>query len=102
MRSTLESKNVASDVASQICESVHQSLLGSRMSTFSSVKSLVLPALETAITRVLTPTQPIDLLKMCSSRRSRPFVMTFVGINGVGKSTTLAKVAYYLKTHGHR
>ena len=85
MRATLESKNVASDVAQQICESVHQSLLGARMSTFSSVKSLVVPALESAITRVLTPTEPLDLLKMCKSRRSRPFVMAFVGINGVGK-----------------
>jgi len=26
--------------------------------------------------------------------------MVFVGINGVGKSTSLAKVAYYLKQHG--
>lgn len=26
--------------------------------------------------------------------------MAFVGINGVGKSTSLAKVAYYLKENG--
>lgn len=26
--------------------------------------------------------------------------MAFVGINGVGKSTSLAKVAYYLKQNG--
>jgi signal recognition particle GTPase len=26
--------------------------------------------------------------------------MVFVGINGVGKSTSLSKVCYFLKTHG--
>jgi signal recognition particle receptor subunit alpha len=29
-----------------------------------------------------------------------PYVIAFVGINGVGKSTSLAKVCYYLKAHG--
>ena len=29
-----------------------------------------------------------------------PYVVAFVGINGVGKSTSLAKVCYYLKSHG--
>lgn len=27
--------------------------------------------------------------------------MTFIGVNGVGKSTSLAKMAYYLKTKGN-
>lgn len=30
----------------------------------------------------------------------RPYTMVFVGINGVGKSTSLSKVCYYLKSHG--
>lgn len=34
------------------------------------------------------------------SKHLRPFSIAFVGVNGVGKSTTLAKVAYYLKTRG--
>jgi signal recognition particle receptor subunit alpha len=29
--------------------------------------------------------------------KGKPFVMTFIGVNGVGKSTNLAKVAYMLK-----
>jgi signal recognition particle receptor subunit alpha len=27
--------------------------------------------------------------------------MAFIGVNGVGKSTSLAKMAYYLKTKGN-
>merc|ERR1719148_528296 len=30
----------------------------------------------------------------------RPYVIVMVGINGVGKSTSLAKIAYYLKSNG--
>ena len=34
-------------------------------------------------------------------RTGKPYVITFIGVNGVGKSTTLSKVAYMLKTQGH-
>jgi signal recognition particle receptor subunit alpha len=30
----------------------------------------------------------------------RPYTVAFVGVNGVGKSTSLSKVAYYLKSNG--
>lgn len=29
---------------------------------------------------------------------NKPYVIVFVGVNGVGKSTTLAKVAYLFKS----
>lgn len=31
----------------------------------------------------------------------QPYVIVFVGINGVGKSTSLSKVAFHLRDHGH-
>jgi hypothetical protein len=37
---------------------------------------------------------------MCEVRSGDPFVIVFVGVNGVGKSTSLSKVAYLLKTNG--
>ena len=35
-------------------------------------------------------------------RRNRPYVMVFLGVNGGGKTTTVAKVAYALKSKGLR
>lgn len=32
----------------------------------------------------------------------RPFVVFFVGVNGVGKTTSIGKLARYLKTQGHQ
>jgi fused signal recognition particle receptor len=34
-------------------------------------------------------------------REARPFVMFFVGVNGVGKTTTIGKMALHLKREGH-
>ena len=34
--------------------------------------------------------------------QQRPAVYMFVGVNGVGKTTTIAKVAYRFKQRGHR
>lgn len=37
---------------------------------------------------------------MAARAQGRPYSIVFVGINGVGKSTSLSKVCYYLKSHG--
>lgn len=33
-------------------------------------------------------------------RKGRPYVIVFCGVNGVGKSTNLAKITYWLGQHG--
>ena len=42
----------------------------------------------------LRPPPPHTLLRL--QAKGRPYVVVFVGVNGVGKSTNLAKVAYWL------
>ena len=58
--------------------------------------------MESTLTRVLTPNKRVDLLAAATAARAekRPYTIVFVGVNGVGKSTSLSKVAYYLKTNG--
>lgn len=50
--------------------------------------------MEEALVRILTPRRSIDILRDVQSakERGRPYVIVFVGVNGVGKSTNLAKV----------
>ena len=45
----------------------------------------------------------IDLLKMAEEKRKKkePLVLMFVGINGTGKTTTIAKVAHFLRDKGY-
>ena len=45
--------------------------------------------------KILTPKRRIDILRdvMQAREEQRPYVITFCGVNGVGKSTNLAKVS---------
>ena len=67
------------------------------------MESKVQRTLEESIERILTPKTNIDIIRDITEykkREKKPYSMVFVGINGVGKSTSLAKVVYYLKSHG--
>ena len=59
-------------------------------------------AMEGTLTRILTPSKRVDMLAAAEAARAegRPYTVAFVGVNGVGKSTSLSKVAYYLKSNG--
>lgn len=111
MREHLMNKNVARDIADQICDSVGQSLIGKKTSGFGDggVKAEVRRALEESLTRILTSKTSTDILLDISRKRQssgagsslnddgrKPYVITFVGVNGVGKSTNLSKVAFWL------
>jgi signal recognition particle receptor subunit alpha len=109
MHKMLTSKNVAGDIAQQICDKVEQQLLSKKLNSMYRVKTAVRQALESVISKLLEPSTKLDLLRQVVSQRDawsnrgsnrRPFVIVVVGINGVGKSTSLAKLAYYLKTNG--
>ena len=102
LHSTLITKNVAEDIGGQICQSVSASLLGKQLGSFESVRSAMRMAMEATLTRILTPSKRVDLLAAATRARAegKPYTIVFVGVNGVGKSTSLSKVAYYLKSNG--
>lgn len=104
LKSQLVSKNVARDAAEALCESVTASLVGHKLEVAGSVPATVAGALRDAIARIMTPGRPIDLLAGVRAKKAAgggPFVIVFVGVNGVGKSTSLSKVAYHLKDNRH-
>jgi len=98
LRDNLVSKNVASEVAMSLCESVSSKLEGSVMGTFQSVQRTVRDTLTESLLKLLTPKRRIDIIRdvMEAKSNSRPYVMTFCGVNGVGKSTNLAKICFWL------
>mmetsp|Transcript_8508 Transcript_8508/g.20481 ORF Transcript_8508/g.20481 Transcript_8508/m.20481 type:complete len:567 (+) Transcript_8508:2939-4639(+) len=102
----LTSKNVATDIADQVCQSVEDSLVGKKLNSMYRVKTAVRQALEKSINKLLLPSAQLDLLRKVVSKREslfgnrRPYVIVVCGINGVGKSTSLAKIAYFLKSNG--
>lgn len=98
----LMEKNVAQDIAISLCESIKKTLLKTKTESFTTVKTTVKNALIESLKKILTPKKKIDILKdaLAAKKRGEPYKIVFIGVNGVGKSTSLAKVGYYLKTKG--
>ena len=98
LRDNLISKNVASEVAASLTESVMVKLEGCVMGTFQSLAKTVKEALTQSLMKLLTPKRRIDVLRDVMDARDnrRPYVITFCGVNGVGKSTNLAKICFWL------
>ncbi|XP_027359448.1 signal recognition particle receptor subunit alpha-like [Abrus precatorius] len=101
LKDRLMTKNVAEEIAEKLCESVAASLEGKKLASFTRISSTVHAAMEEALVRILTPRRSIDILRdvHASKEQRKPYVVVFVGVNGVGKSTNLAKVAYWLLQH---
>jgi len=97
MKEVLICKNVASEPAIKICESVGAKLEGRVIGTFNRVTSIVREAMREALIQLLTPKRRVDILRdiMEAKSRGRPYVIVFCGVNGVGKSTNLAKVGVF-------
>nr|XP_056716277.1 signal recognition particle receptor subunit alpha isoform X2 [Euleptes europaea] len=102
MKDHLIAKNVAADIAVQLCESVAKKLEGKVMGTFTTVTSTVKQALQESLVQILQPQRRVDVLRdvMDAQRHYRPYVITFCGVNGVGKSTNLAKISFWLIENG--
>uniref|UniRef100_A0A182KG01 SRP54-type proteins GTP-binding domain-containing protein n=1 Tax=Anopheles christyi TaxID=43041 RepID=A0A182KG01_9DIPT len=98
LRDHLIGKNVASDIAQKLCDSVAGKLEGKVIGTFDTIATTVKNTLTEALVQILSPKRRVDILRDCleAKRVGRPFVMSFCGVNGVGKSTNLAKICFWL------
>jgi signal recognition particle receptor subunit alpha len=100
MLNHLLEKNVAREAADRLCSSVETDLLDQTTASFTSIDKTIRDSMAKALTRILTPTSSLDLLRninsMTEGPNGRPYVISIVGVNGVGKSTNLSKIAYFL------
>ncbi|KAG5331764.1 SRPRA protein, partial [Acromyrmex charruanus] len=104
LKDHLITKNVAADIAQKLCDSVGTKLEGKILGTFDSVANTVKATLTDALVQILSPKRRIDILRdaLEAKNSNRPYVMTFCGVNGVGKSTNLAKICFWLIENNFR
>lgn len=98
LRDHLITKNVATDIAQKLCTSVGAKLEGRVLGTFDTIAATVKTTLNDALVQILSPKRRVDILRDCleAKKQQRPYVMAFCGVNGVGKSTNLAKICFWL------
>jgi len=104
MKDHLIAKNVAADIADKLCQSVATKLSGKVIGTFSGVTSSIKETLRESLVQILSPNRRVDILRdiLEAKRQHRPYTIAFCGVNGVGKSTNLAKITFWLNENGHK
>lgn len=91
--------DVEMSVAEEILERIREELHGESRTVIESTSSVVETALSNALFEVMNVGQ-FDFEDRLAEL-DRPVVIIFTGVNGVGKTTTIAKMAKYLEDRGY-
>ncbi len=95
--------DVAVPVADYICGEMEKRLEGVQVKRLEDRKGIVRTGLHEVLLEILTTKEEINLLRNVEGKRKmkEPYAILFVGINGTGKTTSIAKVAKFLMKKGH-
>ncbi|MBI4416794.1 MAG: signal recognition particle-docking protein FtsY [Euryarchaeota archaeon] len=91
--------DVAQPVVEAILEHMRGELVGKRITRDVSFAQGVELALRAAIEKVLAA-ERIDFMDLVA-KSPKPFIVMFVGVNGTGKTTAIAKLAHLLQKRGY-
>jgi len=101
LRMLLLENNIAFEVANKIIEELKQEILGKELLK-KEIEYEIKDALKKIIGKILI--EPFDIKEKIEEKKAdqakEPFVILFVGINGSGKTTTIAKIASFLIKKG--
>ncbi|MEM2911793.1 MAG: signal recognition particle-docking protein FtsY [Candidatus Bathyarchaeia archaeon] len=100
---SLIENDVAVPVAERICDEMEKRLNGVQVKRLEDRRKIVEKNLREVLLEVMLTKNKIDFFKAVEEKRKKnePFVIVFVGINGTGKTTTIAKVARLLNSKGY-
>lgn len=95
--------DVAVPVAYHIADELEKRLDGVQVKRLGDRKSVVKESLHQVLLEILTTKEEIRLLENIEEKRQGkvPYTILFVGINGTGKTTSIAKVAKFLMKKGY-
>jgi len=100
---SLIENDVAMSVADHICEEMEKRLNGIQVKRLEDRKKIVERKLQEILLEIMATKEKINLLESVGKKRktNEPYVVVFVGINGTGKTTSIAKVAKLLMKKGY-
>ena len=102
-RLNLIENDVAVPVAYYITDELEKRLDGVQVKRLGDRKALVKDTLHEVLVEILTTKETVNLLEKVEQKRltKEPYSILFVGINGTGKTTSIAKVAQFLMKKGY-
>jgi fused signal recognition particle receptor len=95
--------DVAQEVIDDLSAKLKKELLGLKLEKDQIKEELIRLKFQTVIAEMFTKTGKVDLInkiKVKKELKGGPFVVVFLGINGTGKTTTVAKIANLLRNNG--
>lgn len=100
---SLVENDIAFPVAEKICIEMEERLNKVQVKRLEDRKKIVEQQLRDVLLETMQTNSKIDLLKIMEEKRKKaePFIIVFVGINGTGKTTTIAKVCRFLNKRGY-
>ncbi len=96
LEEVLVSSDVGVDTTLKIIERIEQRVARDKYMGTDELTGI----LREEITRLLTENNSADLAEFTVSADKKPFVIMVVGVNGVGKTTTIGKLAHRFKQNG--
>jgi len=95
--------DVAQSVAEALTNEVQKSLTGTKVDRSANPSEVVGERLSAVLQAAFTKAGSVDLLANIRDKTKKtgePYTVLFLGINGTGKTTTVAKLGSYLQKNG--
>jgi fused signal recognition particle receptor len=95
--------DVAQEVVDDLSEKLKKELLGLKLEKEQEATQIIQSKLRAAVGQIFAQTNRFDLIEKIAAKKEAkagPFVIVFLGINGTGKTTTVAKIANLLRKAG--
>jgi fused signal recognition particle receptor len=94
--------DVAPEVIDHLADTMKKDLIGQKLEKGQNAPTVVRNRLKEYVTQMFERAGTIDLASKVNAKKNgnEPYVIVFLGINGTGKTTTIAKVASMLKGQG--
>lgn len=91
--------DVAQEVITDITNNIKTKLLGMILEKGDRVDEIIQLHLRQSIYEIISKSGSLDLVEVIKAKKEQknPFVLVFLGINGTGKTTTVAKIANLLR-----
>ena len=95
---SLHESDVASEVIDEIKSDLKGRLIGTKVNK-NEIEKFVKDSLISTISSLFDSAGEVDIFEKINQKKKsgEPFLILFVGINGTGKTTSLAKLAYMLQ-----
>lgn len=100
---SLVESDVAFEVAETIVNELKRRVSGLKVQRGVNKRAIITEEVRKILLEILTKGGDIDLISLIKRRREgKPFIILFLGPNGHGKTTTIAKIAKYLMERGFK